>query len=29
MVASTKRNFLKLKYFCKLFKVSNDSRTVK
>jgi hypothetical protein len=26
MVASTKRSFLKLKYFCELFKVNNNSR---
>jgi hypothetical protein len=28
MIASTERSFLKLKYFCELFKVNNDSREV-
>ena len=29
MVASTERSFLKLKYFCELFMVNNNSREVK
>jgi hypothetical protein len=29
MVASAERNFLKLKYFCELFMVNNNSREVK
>jgi hypothetical protein len=29
MAASVVRSFLKLKYFCELFKVNNDSREVK
>jgi hypothetical protein len=29
MVASTGRNFLKLKYFCELFMINNNSREVK
>jgi hypothetical protein len=29
MVASPEGNFLKLKYFCELFMVNNDSRDVK
>jgi hypothetical protein len=29
MVVSAERSFLKLKYFCKLFMVSNNSREVK
>jgi hypothetical protein len=28
-VTSTERRFLKLKYFCELFKVNNDLREVK
>ena len=28
MITSTERSFLKLKYFCELFKVNNDSREV-
>jgi hypothetical protein len=29
MIASVERSFLKLKYFCELFKVNNNSRDVK
>jgi hypothetical protein len=29
MVASVERSFLKLKYFCELFMVNNNSRDVK
>jgi hypothetical protein len=29
MVVSTERSFLKLKYFCELFMVNNNSREVK
>jgi hypothetical protein len=29
MVASAQRSFLKLKYFCELFMVNNNSREVK
>jgi hypothetical protein len=29
MVVSVERSFLKLKYFCELFKVNNNSREVK
>jgi hypothetical protein len=29
MVASAERSFLKLKYFCELFKVNNESTKVK
>jgi hypothetical protein len=29
MVAAAERSFLKLKYFCELFKVKNNSREVK
>jgi hypothetical protein len=29
MVASTGRSFLKLKYFCELFMINNNSREVK
>jgi hypothetical protein len=29
MVAPAERNFLKLKYFCELFMVNNNSREVK
>jgi hypothetical protein len=29
MVASAERNFLKLKYFCELFMVNNNSKDVK
>jgi hypothetical protein len=29
MVAGAERSFLKLKYFCELFKVNNSSREVK